>query len=170
MIAICLGISLGHGLPIHHGSRFLSRLFGFPIHGRSRFGSGFGTGSFRCLGGLFGLVVVVVVGLCQQGCWWNRIAGTSRFGFTIFPGGDSSGSSEAAKLLDQDHIVVGRVENLEIVAALNEVPVITSSKIGGAAATEQVAPNRSCTYGGGQLYCNEYKPLNKLSTLNAGIL
>ena len=101
-----------------------------------------------------------------------RRGNDSGFGFTIYPGGGSSSSeaAAAAQLLDRDHIVVGRVENLDIVTALNEVPVITSSKIGGAAATEQVAPNRSCTYGGGQLYCNEYKPLNKLSTLNAGVL
>ena len=98
-----------------------------------------------------------------------RRGNDSGFGFTIYPGSGSS-SDAAAQLLDQDHIVVGRVENLDIVAALNEVPVITSSKLGGAAAAAQVAPNRSCTYGGKQLYCNEYKPLNKLSTLNAGVL
>lgn len=91
----------------------------------------------------------------------------SGFGFTIYPGGNNEA---ARQQLDRDHIVVGRVENLEVVAALNEVPVITSSKIGGTAVNTQVAPNRSCTYGGGQLYCNEYKPLNKLSTLSAGIL
>lgn len=97
-----------------------------------------------------------------------RRGNDSGFGFTIYPG---NGGDAASQLLDQDHIVVGRVENLDIVSALNEVPVITSSKLGGgAAAAAQAAPNRSCTYGGKQLYCNEYKPLNKLSTLNAGVL
>ena len=96
-----------------------------------------------------------------------RKGNDSGFGFTIYsgPGGDA-----AAQLLDEEHIVVGRVENVEIVSALNDVPVITSSKFGGGPATAQTAPNRSCTYGGGQLYCNEYKPLNKLMTLNSGVL
>lgn len=100
-----------------------------------------------------------------------RKGNDSGFGFTIYAG--TGGDDDATKKLDEDHIVVGRVENLDIVSALNAVPVITSSKLGGnaaAAAMTQTAPNRSCTYGGGQLYCNEYKPLNKLSTLSAGVL
>jgi len=95
-----------------------------------------------------------------------RKGNESGFGFTIYAG---NGMDAAAQTLNEEHIVVGRVENLDIVSALNDVPVVTSSKFGGATPLKN-APDRSCTYGGGQLYCNEYKPLNKLSTQNSGIL
>lgn len=95
----------------------------------------------------------------------------SGFGFTIYPGGNNN--SNAAQLLDKEHIVVGQVENLDIVQELNAVPVIVSSKVnymgltGGP--TTKAAPTRACQYGG-PMYCNENKPLIKLSTLNSGVL
>jgi cyclophilin family peptidyl-prolyl cis-trans isomerase len=94
----------------------------------------------------------------------------SGFGFTIFPGGDPS----AAAVLDHEHIVVGRVlEGMDIVEALNNVPVIASSKVNYMALTggpkTSSAPDRSCRYGG-PMYCNENKPLVKLSITDAGIL
>lgn len=90
------------------------------------------------------------------------------FGFTIYPGkGDAND-------LDQDHIVVGRVlEGMDVIAALNEAPVIASSKLnymsltGGT--TTKNAPTRACRYGG-PMYCNENKPLIKLSLAEVGIL
>lgn len=99
-----------------------------------------------------------------------RKGNDSGFGFTIYPGNNPA----AAALLDEEHIVVGKVENLEIVQELNEVPVITSSKklnymalTGGP--TTKSAPTRACQYGG-PMYCNENKPLIKLSTMNSGVL
>jgi cyclophilin family peptidyl-prolyl cis-trans isomerase len=90
------------------------------------------------------------------------------FGFTIYPG-----NGEDARFLDEEHIVVGRViEGMDVVRELNDVPVIASSKFnymgltGGP--TTKSAPTRSCRYGG-PMYCNENKPLVKLSIVNAGI-
>jgi cyclophilin family peptidyl-prolyl cis-trans isomerase len=90
------------------------------------------------------------------------------FGFTIYPGNGGD-----ARFLDEEHIVVGKViEGMDVVRELNEVPVIASSKFnymgltGGP--TTKSAPTRSCRYGG-PMYCNENKPLIKLSIVNAGI-
>ncbi|CAB9521719.1 Cyclophilin type peptidyl-prolyl cis-trans isomerase/CLD [Seminavis robusta] len=99
-----------------------------------------------------------------------RKGNDSGFGFTIYPGG---GSNAVQALLDEEHIVVGRVENLELVQELNQVPVIQSSKVnymgltGGP--TTKSAPTRACQYGG-PMYCNENKPLIKLSVMNSGVL
>lgn len=89
------------------------------------------------------------------------------YSFTIFPGGN-------AENLDQDHIVVGRVvEGMEFVEKLNQTPVVASSKVnymgltGGP--TTKSAPTRACRYGG-PMYCNENKPLQKLSLTNTGVL
>jgi cyclophilin family peptidyl-prolyl cis-trans isomerase len=104
------------------------------------------------------------------------------FGFTIYPGGGSATTAAASvAYLDEDHIVVGRVlsaddggESMDVVRELNAVPVIASSKAlnymaltGGT--TTKNAPNRSCRYGG-PMYCNENKPLLKLSITETGIL
>jgi cyclophilin family peptidyl-prolyl cis-trans isomerase len=100
------------------------------------------------------------------------------FGFTIYPGGGGGGGAAAdVSYLDEDHIVVGRVlpgESMDVVQELNAVPVIASSKAinymaltGGT--TTKNAPNRSCRYGGA-MYCNENKPLLKLSITETGIL
>ena len=90
------------------------------------------------------------------------------FGFTIYPG-----NGKDAEVLDEDHIVVGKVlEGMDVVQELNEVPVITSSKVnymgltGGT--TTKNAPTRACRYGG-PMYCNEYKPLIKLSISDVGV-
>jgi cyclophilin family peptidyl-prolyl cis-trans isomerase len=90
------------------------------------------------------------------------------FGFTIYPGG-----GEDTRFLDEGHIVVGKViEGMDVVRELNEAPVIASSKFnymgltGGA--TTKSAPTRACRYGG-PMYCNENKPLIKLSIMKAGI-
>ena len=91
------------------------------------------------------------------------------FGFSIYPG---NGSVPTA--LDEEHIVVGRViEGLDIVEALNQVPVVQSSKINYMAltggTTTKNAPTRACRYGG-PMYCNEFKPLVKLSITQVGML
>ena len=91
------------------------------------------------------------------------------FGFSIYPG---NGSIPTA--LDEEHIVVGRViEGLDIIEALNQVPVVQSSKINYMAltggTTTKNAPTRACRYGG-PMYCNEFKPLVKLSITQVGMV
>jgi cyclophilin family peptidyl-prolyl cis-trans isomerase len=100
-----------------------------------------------------------------------RRGNTSGFGFMIYPGG---GSDKAVSSLDENHIVVGKVlEGMDVVQQLNDVPVDTSAKVNymgltGGQATKD-APNRGCYYGG-PMYCNENKPLQKLSVISTGIL
>lgn len=94
----------------------------------------------------------------------------SGFGFVIYPG-DGKTNTEA---LDEDYIVVGKViAGMDVVMDLNEVPVILSSKynymgLTGGPKTSN-SPDRSCRYGG-PMYCNENKPLIKLSITDTGIL
>ena len=91
------------------------------------------------------------------------------FGFAIYPGGGNPDD------LNQDHIVVGRViEGMDVVEELNNVAVVAAAKVnvmaltGGSAVKN--APTRACTYGGANLYCNENKPLIKLSVIETGVL
>jgi len=93
-----------------------------------------------------------------------RRGNNSGFGFTIYPGNGDS------KYIDANHIVVGRViEGMDVVNRLNDVGVVTSAKL--PSFTElSPAPSRACRYGGRQLYCNEYKPLQKLSLSSTGVL
>ena len=92
------------------------------------------------------------------------------FAFTIYSGEGGKNSEQ----LNEDHIVIGRViEGLDVVRTLNEVPVVASSKVnymgltGGPKANN--APDRSCRYGGA-MYCNESKPLIKLTVTETGVL
>jgi cyclophilin family peptidyl-prolyl cis-trans isomerase len=103
----------------------------------------------------------------------------SGFGFTIYPGSATAAaavgsSKENASDLNENQIVVGQVlEGLDVVQQINNVPVITSGKVnymgltGGP--TTKSAPSRSCRYGG-PMYCNENKPLNKLTIYKTGVL
>lgn len=94
----------------------------------------------------------------------------SGFGFVIYPG-DGRVNTET---LDEEYIVIGKViDGMDAVQALNEVPVIVSSKynymgLTGGPKTLN-SPDRSCRYGG-PMYCNENKPLIKLSITDTGIL
>jgi cyclophilin family peptidyl-prolyl cis-trans isomerase len=94
----------------------------------------------------------------------------SGFGFVIYPG---DGKTNTAAL-DEDNIVVGKViDGLDVVKELNEVPIILSSKynymgLTGGPKTSN-SPDRSCRYGG-PMYCNENKPLIKLSITDTGVI
>lgn len=89
------------------------------------------------------------------------------FGFTIYPGGGDP------SLLDEEHVVVGRVlEGMEYVKAINVLPVVQSSSVGYKAggSKAKTAPSRACRYGSSELYCNELKPLKKLQISATGVL
>ncbi len=96
-----------------------------------------------------------------------RRGSDSGFGFTIYPGG--KGDIED---LDTNHIIVGQViEGMDVIDALNSIPVVTSSKVNYMALTggpnNKSAPSRACRYGGA-MYCNENKPLVKLTIYKTG--
>lgn len=100
-----------------------------------------------------------------------RKGSNSGFGFTVYPGG----SAENTEDLDTNHIIVGQVlEGLDIIEQMNNLPVVAAAKVnykglaGGSGFQE--GPSRACRYGGTQLYCNENKPLQKLTMYNTGIL
>jgi len=95
----------------------------------------------------------------------------SGFGFTVYPGG-SAGSTED---LDSNHIIVGQVlEGMDIIEQMNNLAVVGTAKVnykglaGGSTFSE--GPSRACRYGGKQLYCNENKPLQKLTMYRTGLL
>lgn len=91
----------------------------------------------------------------------------SGFGFTIYPG--SSSHAATSSTLDDTHVVVGRViGGLETIQQINQVPVVKSAKFGGS--DQKSAPSRACRYGSNELYCNENKPLQKLSIFNSGVV
>ena len=113
------------------------------------------------------------------------------FGFTIYPGpgpsnsntnsntNSNSNTNKAAKELDEDNLVIGRViQGQEIIARLNQMPVVQSSGFGykglvsgGAdASSNRSAPSRACRYGSKELYCNEFKPLKKILISNTGLV
>lgn len=104
-----------------------------------------------------------------------RRGDTSGFGFTIYPGSSDDGTVSAMRQqLDNDHIIIGQVmDGMDIIQQLNKVPVIMSSKLnymtftGGPKTSD--SPDRSCRYGG-PMYCNENKPLIKLTITDVGIL
>lgn len=87
------------------------------------------------------------------------------YSFAIFPGGGSPAT------LDEENVVVGRVmEGMDVVAKLNEVPVVKNAgaKLGGGKA--KAAPSRGCRYGGSELFCSEDKPLKKIMLDRTGVL
>jgi len=93
----------------------------------------------------------------------------SGFGFTIYPGGKGDISD-----LDENHIIVGQVlEGMDVIESLNNIAVVTSAKVNYMALTggpkNTSAPSRACRYGGA-MYCNENKPLVKLTIYKTGVL
>ena len=101
----------------------------------------------------------------------------SGFGFSIYcpstENGDDNDALEATEL-DKTHIVVGQVVGgWDVLQQLLSVPVITSAKVNYMALTGgptvQSAPSRACRYGG-PMYCNENKPLIKLTISSTGLI
>ena len=99
-----------------------------------------------------------------------RKGNNSGFGFTVYP--SSAGNTGD---LDSNHIIVGQViEGMDIIERMNDLPVVAAAKVnykglaGGSGFQE--GPSRACRYGGTQLYCNENKPLQKLTMYRTGLL
>jgi cyclophilin family peptidyl-prolyl cis-trans isomerase len=95
----------------------------------------------------------------------------SGFGFTIWTKKDTTFDSSDM----EDVIAVGQVlEGLSAVEDWNQSPVVKSSKVSYMALTgsdgKKQAPSRACRYGSTNLYCNEYKPLKKLTIVSTGVL
>jgi cyclophilin family peptidyl-prolyl cis-trans isomerase len=98
-----------------------------------------------------------------------RRGSDSGFGFTIYPGGQGD-----TRDLDENHIIVGQViEGMDVIESLNNIPVVTSAKVNYMALTggpkNTAAPSRACRYGGA-MYCNENKPLVKLTIYKTGVV
>merc|ERR1711865_1076732 len=110
-----------------------------------------------------------------------RRGNDSGFGFTVFANTGEQELSQNDDFLD-NYIVVGKVmeetktasssssslSSQAVVAQINTVSVVTSAKginymgLVGGGNTKKNAPNKSCRYGG-PMYCNENKPLQKLT-------
>lgn len=103
-----------------------------------------------------------------------RKGSDSGFGYTLF--------SKANALTNRDflenYLVVGKVlEGEEVVDQINNVSVVASAKSinymsivgGGVGSSKNAAPKKDCRYGG-PMYCNENKPLTKLTMFRTGIL
>lgn len=95
------------------------------------------------------------------------------FGFTI------NMSPSKNDFLDEDNIVIGRVlmdsdsETKETLMALSQIPVVKSSSVNYMGLTggtfNKSAPSRACRYGG-PMYCNENKPLQKITLVRSNFL
>jgi len=97
----------------------------------------------------------------EKGVVSVRRGNESGYGFTIFPGGN-------AQTLDDENVVVGRViEGMDVVDKLNSIPVVKNALAGN---KKKTAPSRACRYGGNELFCNEQKPLKKVTLDKTGIL
>ena len=98
----------------------------------------------------------------EKGVVSVRRGNESGYGFTIFPGGNN------AQTLDEENVVVGRViEGMDVVDKLNSIPVVKNTLAGN---KKKTAPSRACRYGGNELFCNEQKPLKKVTLDKTGIL
>jgi len=102
-----------------------------------------------------------------------RRGNDSGFGFTVFPCENIMNNKD---FID-NYIVIGKVcESTEnVVDQINNVSVVSSSKKinymgvgGGGSSNKKNAPDKSCRYGG-PMYCNENKPLQKLTMFRTGI-
>ena len=104
-----------------------------------------------------------------------RKGSDSGFGFTFFP----TATAKTNRDFLENYLVVGKVlEGNDVVDQINNVSVVASSKVnymsivgaaGGGSSKTNNAPKKDCRYGG-PMYCNENKPLTKLTMFRTGIL
>lgn len=103
-----------------------------------------------------------------------RKGSDSGFGYTLFPRATAGANNDFL----ENHLVVGRVlEGESVVDTINNISVVASAKslnymsiVGGkGGATGNNAPKKDCRYGG-PMYCNENKPLTKLTMFRSGML
>ena len=101
----------------------------------------------------------------QTGVVSVRKGNDGGFSFTIYPGVEGGNT----QVLDADQIVIGRVvEGLDVVKALNAVPVVQNTL--GKGGASRSAPSRACRYGSQELFCNEFKPLKKILISRTGTM
>ena len=102
-----------------------------------------------------------------------RKGSDSGFGYTLFPVATASSNQDFL----ENYLVVGSViEGEEVVEQINNVSVVASAKVnymsivgGGNSGSKSNAPKKDCRYGG-PMYCNENKPLTKLTMFRTGVL
>lgn len=104
-----------------------------------------------------------------------RKGSDSGFGYTLFP----TATVQSNQDFLENYIVVGRVlEGEDVVDQINNISVVASAKSlnymsivggGGSGSKNNNAPKKDCRYGG-PMYCNENKPLTKLTMFRTGIL
>eukprot|EP00534_Pseudo-nitzschia_fraudulenta_P008346 CAMPEP_0201147062 /NCGR_PEP_ID=MMETSP0851-20130426/8669_1 /ASSEMBLY_ACC=CAM_ASM_000631 /TAXON_ID=183588 /ORGANISM="Pseudo-nitzschia fraudulenta, Strain WWA7" /LENGTH=359 /DNA_ID=CAMNT_0047422807 /DNA_START=109 /DNA_END=1188 /DNA_ORIENTATION=+ len=106
-----------------------------------------------------------------------RKGSDSGFGYTLFPTANASKNNEFL----ENYLVVGQVvEGDDVVDGINDISVVASAKAinymaivggggGGSGGSGNAAPKKDCRYGG-PMYCNENKPLTKLTMFRTGIL
>jgi len=103
-----------------------------------------------------------------------RKGSDSGFGHTLFP----TATVQSNQDFLENYIVVGRVlEGEDVVDQINNISVVASAKSinymsivgGGGGGSKNNAPKKDCRYGG-PMYCNENKPLTKLTMFRTGIL
>lgn len=102
-----------------------------------------------------------------------RKGSDSGFGYTLFPTSTARSNQDFL----ENYMVVGSVlEGEDVVDQINSVSVVASAKslnymsiVGGGSGSKSNAPKKDCRYGG-PMYCNENKPLTKLTMFRTGIL
>uniref|UniRef100_A0A7S0XQQ4 PPIase cyclophilin-type domain-containing protein n=1 Tax=Pseudo-nitzschia delicatissima TaxID=44447 RepID=A0A7S0XQQ4_9STRA len=104
-----------------------------------------------------------------------RKGSDSGFGYTLFPTSTARSNQDFL----ENYMVVGSVlDGEDVVDQINNVSVVASAKsinymsiVGGGSGSgsKTNAPKKDCRYGG-PMYCNENKPLTKLTMFRTGIL
>lgn len=101
-----------------------------------------------------------------------RKGSDSGFGYTLFPTATARSNQDFL----ENYLVVGSVlEGDDAVDQINDVSVVASAKVnymsivGGGGGSKTNAPKKDCRYGG-PMYCNENKPLTKLTMFRTGVL
>eukprot|EP00979_Chaetoceros_neogracilis_P008643 scaffold1917_cov218-Chaetoceros_neogracile.AAC.2 len=65
------------------------------------------------------------------------------------------------------------IGGMDVIRRLNQIAVVQSAQgfnYKGVSGSASAAPSRACRYGSKELYCNEFKPLKKISIQKTGTL